>query len=148
MDFPERPELPLTQRRRVLVVIGTAMALAQVVAAYVIAPYVTGEGDASAPLLLALWACTIPWSVAATLCLVRQADLPDVATASMLVTIPPYAAFTFAAAYDVRGTDAEYNLVDAIFLGVTAGALTAMIVWGLAMAIARALRLPTTNVQE
>jgi hypothetical protein len=32
-----------------------------------------------------------------------------------------------------------------MFLGVTGGALTAMIVWGVAMAAARVLRLPTTR---
>lgn len=142
MDFPERPELPLTNRRKVLVVVGVALALAQVAAAAAIAPAVTGEGDARAAVLLGIWGLSILCSVVATLCLIRQADLPDVATAAMLVTIPPFAAFSLSAAYDLRGTDAEYNLVSAIFLGVTAGALTAMIVWGVAMVVARLLRLP------
>jgi len=144
-DFPERPELPLTNRRRVLVGIGAAMALAQVYAAWRIAPGVTGEGDAEAWRLLWIWLGAIGWSAVAALCLVRQADLPDVATAAMLVAIPAHAAFAFSAALDARGTEAEYDLVSAIFLGVTAGALTALIVWGLAMLIARALRLPASR---
>ncbi len=143
--FPERPELPFTGRKKALLAVGMAMFAAQVVAAIVLAPVVTGEGDASAGGIVALWAASIPWSVVAALCIVRQADLPDIATASMLVTIAPYAAFTLMAAYEVRGTKAETNLVDAMFLGVTGGALTAMIVWGIAMAAARLLRLPTTR---
>ena len=144
-DFPERPELPLTNARRVLVAVGAVMALAQVAAAFALAPGVTGPGDADAMAVLEIWAGCIVWSVVATLCLVRQADLPDIATAAMLVTIPAHAAFTFSAALDARGTDAEYNLVSAMFLGITAGALTAMLVWGIAMLAARALRLPTTE---
>jgi hypothetical protein len=62
----------------------------------------------------------------------------------MLVSIPPFALFTFTAAVEARGTDAEYDLVSAMFLGVTAGALTSMIAWGLAMLVARALRLPAS----
>ena len=109
------------------------MFVAQVVAALALAPVVTGEGDANAAAIAALWAASIPWSVVAALCVVRQADLPDIATASMLVTIAPYAAFTLMAAYEARGTRAETNLVDAMFLGVTGGAA------------ARLLRLPTTR---
>jgi hypothetical protein len=143
--FPDRPELPFTPRKKALLVIGMAMFVAQLVAAVALAPVVTGEGDASAGGIAALWAASIPWSVIAALCIVRQADLPDIATASMLVTIAPYAAFTLMAAFEARGTKAETNLVDAMFLGVTGGALTAMVVWGIAMAAARLLRLPTTR---
>jgi hypothetical protein len=143
--FPERPELPLTARRKVFIAIGMAMFIAQVIAAIALAPVITGEGDANAAAIAALWAASIPWSAVAALLIVRQADLPDIATASMFVTIAPYAAFTFVAAFDARGTKAETDLVDAMFLGVTGGALTSMIVWGLAMAAARLLRLPSTR---
>jgi hypothetical protein len=146
--YPERPELPLTPRKKILLGIGMAMFGAQVVAAIVLAPMVTGEGDANAAAIFGLWAASIAWSVVAVLLIVRQADLPDIATASMLVTIAPYAAFTLAAAYEARGTKAETNLVDAMFLGVTGGALTAMLVWGIAMGVARALKLPSTRDLE
>ena len=78
------------------------------------------------------------------LLLVRQADLPDVATASFIVTISAFAIFAVTAAFDVRGTPSEVNITDAMFFGVTTGALTALIVWAIAMGIARLLRLPTT----
>ena len=143
--FPERPELPLTSRKKVLLAVGLAMFAAQLIAAILLAPAVTGEGDANAGALAGLWAASIVWSVIAALLIVRQADLPDIATASMLVTIAPYAAFTLFAAIDVRGTEAETNLVDAMFLGVTGGALTSMLVWGIAMGVARALKLPSTR---
>jgi hypothetical protein len=145
MAFPERPELPLTPRRKALLAVGAAMFAAQLIGAIAIAPAVVGDGDANAAAITALWAVSIPWSVIAVLLMVRQADLPDIATASMLVTIAPYAAFALVAAYEVRGTKAEQNVVDAMFLGVTGGALTAMIVWGVAMAAARLLKLPTTR---
>ena len=144
MDLPERPQLPLTTTRKAMLAIGGAMFFAQIAGAWLAAPLVTGEGDANAGAIFALWAASIPWSAAATLLIVRQADLPDIATASILVTIPPFALFTLTAAIGARGTDAEYDLVSAMFLGVTAGALTAMIAWGLAMLVARVLRLPTT----
>jgi hypothetical protein len=144
MDFPERPELPLTNARKAMLAAGGAMFVAQTVAAWLIAPLVTGEGDANAGAIFALWAASIPWSAAAALLIVRQADLPDIATASMLVTIPPFALFTLTAAIGARGTDAEYDLVSAMFLGVTAGALTSIIAWGIAMLAARLLRLPTS----
>jgi hypothetical protein len=144
MEFPERPELPLTNMRKALVVVGSGLFLVQVGLAFALAPSLTGTGDANALALLGLWCACVAWSTVTVLLLVRQADVPDVATASMLVTIPPFAAFAFMAAYDARGTDAEYNLVSAIFFGVTAGALTAMLVWGAAMALARLLRLPTS----
>lgn len=143
--YPERPELPLTPRKKILLTIGAAMFAVQLMSAIAIAPAVVGDGDANAAAIAGLWAASIPWSAIAVLLIVRQADLPDIATASMLVTIAPYAAFTLVAAYDVRGTKAEQNLVDAMFLGVTGGALTAMIVWGIAMAAARLLKLRTTR---
>jgi hypothetical protein len=140
MEFPERDELPLTNTRKVLVGIGGVMFVAQVALALMLAPPLTGTDDAEPLLLLALWFGCIAWSTLTVLLLVRETAMPDVATAAMLVTIPPFAAFSFMAAYDARGTDAEYNLVSAIFLGVTAGALTAMFVWAAAIAIARTLR--------
>jgi len=143
-DLPERRERPLTDRKKVLVAIGAAMFAAQVIAALALAPVITGEGDANAAAIFALWAASIPWSVAAALLIVRQADLPDIATASMIVTIAPFAMFTLAAAFEARGTSAETNLTDAMFLGVTAGALTAMLVWSIATGLARLLKLPTS----
>jgi hypothetical protein len=79
------------------------------------------------------------------LLLVRQADLPDVFTASFLVTISACAVFALVAALSRRGSGGELNLVDTLFFGVTVGAMTGLIVWGAAMGIARALRLPTTE---
>ncbi len=147
-DIEDRPQLPLTSTRKALLAAGAAMFLMHSVAAVVIAPGVTGEGDANAGAIFALWGASIPWCTVAALLIVRQADLPDVATASMLVTIAPFALFTLTAAIEARGTDAGYDLVSAMFLGVTAGALTAMIVWALAIAVARLLRLPTTARQR
>jgi hypothetical protein len=135
----EEPELPLTPREKVTLTAGATMFAAQLVVAVVLAPRVTGE-HANAAALLALWAGAIPWSVAAVLLLVRRPDLPDVATASMLVTIASFATFTLVAALAARGTEHEVDVVDTLFLGVTTGALTALIVWGCAMGVARALR--------
>ena len=78
------------------------------------------------------------------LLLVRQADLPDVATASFIVTISAFAAFALAGALNARGTSAKVNISDTLFLGVTTGALSALVVWAIAMGTARVLRLPTT----
>lgn len=144
MQFEETPQLPLTPRKKVLAGVGAAMFLAQATTAVALAPPMTGPGDADAALLAALWAASVLWSVATVLLLVRQADLPDVATASMMVSIVALAAFALTAGFDARGTTAEQNLTDALFLGVTAGALTGLVVWGIAMAVARALRLPNT----
>lgn len=135
-------DLPLTRTRIALLAAGGTMFVAQLAAAWVIAPAVTGPGDANGAALAGLWAACIAWSTASALCLIRQAEIPDVATAAMLVTIPAGGIFSLSAAYDLRGTDQSTNLSDALMLGVTGGALTAMIVWGSAMAIARALRLP------
>ena len=144
MTLDERPQLPLTTRKKVFVGVGAAMFLAQLAGAVLVAPAVTGPGDADAGLLVSIWGGITLWSVAVTLLLVRQADLPDIATAAMLVTIATFATFTLAAAFDLRGTEHDVNMVDALFLGVTGGALTAMVVWGIAMFLARVLRLPTT----
>ncbi|MEX2225186.1 MAG: hypothetical protein WEB52_01905 [Dehalococcoidia bacterium] len=144
MTLDDRPQLPLTARKKALVAAGVALFAVQVAGALAIAPYITGPGDANFGALVSLWGVATLSSVVVALLLVRQADLPDVATASMLVTIATFAAFTLSAAYDVRGSDDEVNMVDALFLGVTSGALTAMVVWGIAMLAARVLRLPTT----
>jgi hypothetical protein len=144
MTLDERPQLPLTHRKKAFVAVGVLLFALQVVAAAIVAPRITGPGDANFGMLVSLWGVTTLSSVIITLLLVRQADLPDVATASMLVTIATFAMFTLSAAYDVRGTDDGVNMVDALFLGVTTGALTAMVVWAIAMLVARVLRLPTT----
>jgi hypothetical protein len=144
MTLDERPQLPLSRRKKVLVAAGLLLFAVQVVLAAVVAPRITGPGDANFGALVSLWGVATLSSVAITLLLVRQADLPDVATASMLVTIATFAMFTLSAAYDLRGTEDEVNMVDSLFLGVTTGALTAMVVWAIAMLVARVLRLPTT----
>ena len=143
MQFEDGPQLPLTTRRKMLVGIGVAMFAAQSVAAIVLAPATTGA-NANAAALGALWAASITWSATIVLLLVRQADLPDVATASFIVTISAFTIFATTGALDARGTSAEVNVTDTLFLGVTTGALTALIVWAIAMGVAHLLRLPTT----
>jgi hypothetical protein len=143
-QFQDGPQLPLTGRRKLLVALGALMLAAQLLAAVVAAPLTTGHDNANAAALGALWAGSIPWSAAAVLMLVRQADLPDVATASFVASISGCALFALVAALNARGTSAETDLVDAIFLGVTIGAMTALAVWAIAMGTARAFRLPTT----
>ena len=143
-QFEDGPQLPLTTRRKVLVGVGALMLSAQLLVAILAAPLTTGHDNANAAALGALWAGSIPWSVVAVLMLVRQADLPDVATASFIVSISSCALFALVAALHARGTSAEADLVDSIFLGVTVGAMTALAVWAIAMAIARVFRLPTT----
>jgi hypothetical protein len=64
------------------------------------------------------------------------------ALAALLPSIAAFAAFTLSAALDARGRADETNLVDALFFGVTTGALTALPVWGVAEVAARLLRLP------
>jgi hypothetical protein len=145
MQFEDGPQLPLTSLRKALVAAGLALFAAQVIAAIAVAPPTTGEGDANAGVLAAMWLGTIVWSTATVLLLVRQADVPDVATAAFIVTISAFAAFALTAALDARGTEDEVNVTDALFMGVTSGALTALIVWGVALVIARVLRLPTTE---
>jgi hypothetical protein len=145
MEFEERPQLPLTSLRKALVAAGAALFGAQVLTAWAIAPATTGPGDANAGVLAAMWAISIGWSTLAVLLLVRQADLPDIATASFIVAIAVFGAFALSAALDLRGTEDEVNVTDALFMGVTSGALTGMIVWGVALGIARLLRLPTTE---
>lgn len=143
MQFDDRPQLPLTSRRKALVGVGVAMFLAQCGAAIALAPATTGA-HADATLLAAAGAASIAWSVATVLLLVRQADLPDVATASFMVTISAFATFAVAGALDARGTASEVNVTDTLFLGVTTGALAALVVWAIAMRAARLLRLPAT----
>jgi hypothetical protein len=143
MRFEDGPQLPLTTRRKVLAGAGVAMFLAQCAAAIALAPATTGA-NANATALAAAWAASIAWSVTAVLLVVRQADLPDVATASFLVTISAFVIFAGAGAIAARGTSHEVNITDTLFLGVTTGALTALVVWAIAMGVARVLRLPTT----
>lgn len=145
MQFEDGSQLPLTPRRAALAVAGLVLFAVGVAAAVALAPRTTGAGNADAGALFTIWGCAIAWAVVTVLLLVRQADLPDVATASFLVTISAFAAFALAAALHARGTDAEMDLVDALFLGVTTGALTALLVWAIATGIARVLRLPTTE---
>ena len=144
MQFEDGPQLPLTSLRKALLAAGIAMFAGQVVAAIAAAPRTTGTSHGDAGVLFAMWCASVAWSVVAVLLLVRQADLPDVATASFVVVIATFAAFALTAALAARGTDAEVNVVDALFFGVTSGALTALIVWGIALGAARLLRLPTT----
>ena len=144
MQFEDGPQLPLTARRKVLVAVGVTLLIAQLIVAAAIAPLITGPENANTLALFVVWMASIPLSAIGVLLIVRQADLPDIATASFIITISSYDAFTLSAALAARGTRAEVDLVDALFLGVTTGALTALIVWALAQAIARLLRLPTT----
>lgn len=144
MSIEDAPQLPLTRTRLALVAAGGLMFAAHVIGAVLVAPAITGEDNTQPAVLFALWAASVPWAAAVVLLLIRQADLPDIATASMLVTIPPFGAFMLATAFHVDGTDAAVNEVDALFLGVTTGALTALVVWGVATAAARVLRLPRT----
>jgi hypothetical protein len=145
MQFEDGPQLPLTSQRKVLVAIGVALLVAQLAVAAAVAPLITGPANANALALFVFWAASIPSSATGVLLIVRQADLPDIATASFIITIASYAAFTLSAALAARGTSSEVNLVDALFLGVTTGALTTLIVWALAQGVARLLRLPTTD---
>jgi len=145
MQFEDGPQLPLTSRRKVLVAVGVTLLFAQLIIGAVIAPLITGPDNANTIALFVVWAASIPLSATGALLIVRQADLPDIATASFIITISSYAAFTLSSAMAARGTRAEVDLVDALFLGVTTGALTALIVWALAQGVARLLRLPTTD---
>jgi hypothetical protein len=145
MQFEDRPQLPLTPARLRLVVVGLVLFVAGIAAGVALAPRVTGTDHGDATTLLAVWVASVPWAVITVLLVVRQADPPDIATAAFVVTITAFAAFALTAALAARGTDAEVDLVDTLFLGVTVGAMTALIVWGVATAIARLLRLPTTE---
>ncbi len=144
MQFEDRPQLPLTPRRKILVGIGGLMFVAQIAAAVLLADPTTGEGDASAAVFAAMWAGSVVWSVITTLLLIRQADIPDVFTAALLVTIAPFALYALVAALAVRGTSQETDIVNAMFFGITLGALTAILGWGISMGLARLLKLPTT----
>jgi hypothetical protein len=133
---------PLGGIRMALLVAGVLMFVAQTAGAWIVAPSVTGPGDAGAGPLAALWVASIGWSSVTVLLLVRHAEVPDIATAAMLVVIAAYAAFTLSAALDVRDSGDAVNTTDALFLGVTAGGLTSVVVWGVALGAARLLRLP------
>ena len=145
MQFEDGPQLPLTARRKALTAVGAVMMLAQIAVAVALAATTTSVGDTSTGRIVGLWAISIPWSVVATLLLVRQADLADIFTASLLLTISASAIFALVAALGRRGSSGEVNLVDTLFFGVTVGAMSGMIVWGIAMGAARLLRLPTTE---
>jgi hypothetical protein len=145
MDHGDEPQLPLTPRKKAMLAVGGLMFVVQVLAAFALAPATTGSGNADAGLLALIWCGCVLWSVPATLLIVRQADLPDIATSAFIVTLSAFAAFALSGAFHVRGTSEEVDLVDTLFLGVTTGALTALLVWGIAMGAARLLRLPTTE---
>lgn len=145
MQFEDGPQLPLTARRKALTAVGASMLVAQIAVAVTLAATMTDTGDTSTGLIVALWAVSIPWSVVAALLLVRQADLPDIFTASLLLTISACAIFALVAALGRRGSSGEVNLVDTLFFGVTVGAMSGLIVWGIAMGAARLLQLPTTE---
>jgi hypothetical protein len=144
MDFQDPPQLPLTRTRKLLLAAGLLLFAVQLAAAVAVAPAITGTGDANAGALAACWLASIPLSTAIVLLVVRQANLPDIATAAMLVTITTYGAFALSGAFAARDSGDDINLTDALFLGITGGALTGVIVWGVALAIARLLKLPTT----
>ena len=145
MQFEDRPQLPLTPQRKLAAAAGALMLVAQIGAAAMLAPNTTGAGETSTGTVVALWAISIPWSVIAVLLLVRQADLPDVFTASFIATISACAVFALIAALNRRGSSGEVNLVDTLFFGVTTGGLSGLLVWGAAMGVARVLRLPTAE---
>ena len=126
-----------------LVGIGVMLFVAQLIAAVLLAPPTTGPGDASATVFAALWVLSVVLSTTITLCIVRQADIADVFTAALLSSVAPYALYALIAALDLRGTPDETDIVSAVFLGVTTGALTGVLVWAIAMMFARALGLPT-----
>jgi hypothetical protein len=144
MQFEDRPQLPLTNRRKALVGAGVVIFFGQLAAAAALAAPTTGDGDASLAVFAALWAGCFVLSVVGTLCIIRQADIPDVFTAALLMTIPPFAVYALMAAMAVRGTDEETDVVSAMFLGITVGALTAILVWAVAMGIARAMKMPVS----
>lgn len=144
MQFEDRPQLPLTRRRAALVAAGIVLFMGQLTAAAALAAPTTGPGDARALTFALLWAASVAVSIVVTLCVIRQAEIADVFTAALLATIAPYALYALVAALDLRGTPDEVDLVSAIFLGVTTGGLTAVVVWALSMGIARLLRLPTS----
>lgn len=144
MQFEDGPQLPLTSRRKLLAGLGLLMFAAQAAGAIALAPATTGPANFDATALGLIWAVSTVWSAATVLLLVRQADLPDIATASFVVTISAFAIFATTAALNARDTGSEVDVVDALFMGVTAGALTALIVWAIAMGAARLMSLPTT----
>ena len=147
MQFEDRPQLPLTPRRKLLVGLGMAIFAVQIAGAALLAEPTTGDGDANLAVFAGLWLACFALSVVGTLCIIRQADIADVFTASLLMTIPPFAVYALAAALAVRGTEEETDVVSAMFFGITVGALTAVLVWAVAMALARMLKLPVSPEQ-
>jgi hypothetical protein len=145
MQFEDRPQLPLTSGRKMLVGLGAAIFVVQLVGAALVAEPTTGEGDASIAMFAGLWLTCLVLSIAGALCIIRQADIADVFTASLLMTIPPFAVYALVAALAVRGTDEETDVVSAMFFGITVGALTAVLVWAVAMGLARLLKLPVSK---
>lgn len=144
MQFDDRPQLPLTSARRTLVIVGVVLFVAHVAAAALLARPMTGD-DANVVALAGLLLASVAIACVTTLCVVRQADIPDVFTAAMLSTITPAAVFAVVAALDARGTSGETDVVSAMFFGITVGALAGLVVWGIAMGVARLLHLPTTD---
>jgi hypothetical protein len=147
MQLEDRPQLPLTPLRRLLVAAGITIFGLQVIAAALLARPTTGEGDVSITVVAALWAGCFALSTVGALCIIRQADIADVFTAALLMTIPPFAVYALFAALAVRGTEEETDVVSAMFFGITVGALTAVLVWAAAMGLARALKLPRSPDQ-
>jgi hypothetical protein len=148
VQFEERPQLPLTRQRTLLVGIGLVLFAVQLAGAAFLAAPTTGPGDAEALTFALLWLGSVVVSTAVTLCVIRQADIADVFTAALLATISPYALYALMAALNLRGTPDEVDLVSAIFLGVTTGGLTAVVVWAISMGIARLLRIPTSPASD
>ena len=148
MQFDDRPQLPLTPRRRLLVGLGMAIFTLQIAGAALLAKPTTGEGDANIAVFAGLWFGGFSLSVVGALCIIRQADIADVFTAALLMTIPPFAVYALAAALAVRGTEEETDVVSAMFFGITVGALTAVLVWAVAMGLARMLKLPVSPEQS
>lgn len=148
MQFEDRPQRPLTTTRIALVAVGGVLFVAQLIAAALLAPPTTGPGDASLGTFVILWVASILVATTITLCIIRQADVADVFTAALLATITPYALYALVAALELRGTPDETDVVSAVFLGVTTGALTGVLVWAIAMVVARLLGLPTNGADD
>ena len=90
MEFDDRPQLPLTPRRIALVALGFALFAAQVAVAWYVAQVSTGEGiDGSAA--LAMIACSVPISIAATL----RDNYCDILTDALSGNMPRWTAAAF-----------------------------------------------------
>ena len=144
MHFEDSPQLPLTTLTKALLAAGAAMFAAQLAGAIAAAPRTTGAGNADAAVLFAMWGGSIAWSAVTVLLLVRQADLPTSRRRRSSSSSRRSSRSRWRPHSTRAAAIAEVNVVDTLFLGVTTGALTALIVWALAMAVARLLRLPTT----